>query len=308
MAHWLTDNIADFDVIHVHGLWNVPLLLTAKAARERKKRFVISPHGMADAILVKRHLEHIKKLYLLALIKTTRYCAACYHYTSQSEATNSVLESPEYRKPNFIIPNAIEDQWFSEPEADVPSPERLEHQPYILFVGRFSWKKQVEKLTKAFLGKLNQHNDVILVLAGPDDEGYGKKIRRMAEEAKASQRILILPPQEGLRLRALYRNATVFVSPAISENFGYTVIEALASGTPVIASTGVGGLSIGGLDSCVYTISPDANDLAEALIRVLADHHKWKKKAEYGASIVKQHFCINSVGLNLEQQYNQMLD
>ena len=74
-----------------------------------------------------------------------------------------------------------------------------------------------------------------LVVAGVD-RGVSEGLCATAAEAGAPDAVVALGPVDEQRLRALYRGARALVYPSLYEGFGLPLIEAMASGTPVLAS------------------------------------------------------------------------
>lgn len=135
--------------------------------------------------------------------------------------------------------------------------------PYILYFGRLSREKGVDILVDAFERALPQMPDnVRLVIAGDGPE-------RAALEKKSSERVQFVGFKQGDELEKLVSGATFACCPSVwRENMPYSIVEALAEGTPVVGS------SIGGIPEVViegktgWLAEPAAvESLADALVR-----------------------------------------
>lgn len=112
--------------------------------------------------------------------------------------------------------------------------QRPVKQPIILSTSRFGQRKGMEYLIKA----VAQVPQARLWLAGGGV--LEPKLKQLARKLKISRRIKFLGPVAHDRLPALYRKAKIFVLPSLSESSSNSLLEALASGLPVVA-TNVGG-------------------------------------------------------------------
>ncbi|HEX2171475.1 MAG TPA: glycosyltransferase [Dehalococcoidia bacterium] len=112
----------------------------------------------------------------------------------------------------------------------------------VLFVGRLEPLKGIDILLQA-LPRIEHRGPVRLLVAGGDAQGDPERARleRLATDLGIADRVTFLGPVDHDRLPALYRAADVCVVPSYYESFGLVAVEALACGTPVIASR-VGGL------------------------------------------------------------------
>ncbi len=81
-----------------------------------------------------------------------------------------------------------------------------------------------------------RRQDVHLVIAGPDNEGWGARVRTWLGEEGVLSRTTFTGMLLGPDKFAVLRDASMFVLPSYSENFGLAVIEAMAAGLPVIIS------------------------------------------------------------------------
>ncbi|MEH2247838.1 glycosyltransferase [Nostoc sp.] len=111
-----------------------------------------------------------------------------------------------------------------------------DYRPTILFVGRITPEKNVTQLIDAFPIIAAKIPDVHLIIvgSGPLDE----EIRRRTQKFESG--ITVWGESHGTELLGLYARADVFVNPSVTENFCTTNMEALASGTPVVAANAGG--------------------------------------------------------------------
>jgi glycosyltransferase involved in cell wall biosynthesis len=157
------------------------------------------------------------------------------------------------------------DQAFAPADADVPL-EMLPGvtPPYVLHVGDLHERRNLPMLVEALLAARRAATTapLSLVLAGTD-RGVGDTIRAMAARAGARDAVVLLGSVTERRLRALYRGAAALVYPSFYEGFGLPLIEAMACGTPVIASNvtsipevvGDGGVLLDPADTGAWTMA-----------------------------------------------------
>ena len=155
-------------------------------------------------------------------------------------------------------------------------------QPFILYLGTLEPRKNVEALVVA----CERHVGPAALAAGP-----GARRRRRLEDGgpPPPHRPLPFPRQDPRRratpprdaARELYRAAEVFVYPSLAEGFGLPVLEAMACGTPVVASTADALVEVGG-DAALYAPPRDVEALARAIERALEDVPLREKLASGG--------------------------
>lgn len=140
--------------------------------------------------------------------------------------------------------------------------------PYILFFGRLSFEKGIDVLVHAFAKALpNLPSDLRLVIAGDGPEKDA--IESFVNEANAP--IELVGYKTGTELKSLVAGALLAVSPSVwRENMPYSIIEALAEGTPVIGSR-IGGIpELISDDETGWLCEPgDKASLASALVHGL---------------------------------------
>jgi len=114
--------------------------------------------------------------------------------------------------------------------------------PYILFVGRITRQKGIIHLVNA-INYLDENIQVVLCAGAPDTEEIAKEMADGVNRVKENRDDVIWIEEmvDKKTVRELYTHASVFVCPSIYEPFGIINLEAMACGTPVVASA-VGGI------------------------------------------------------------------
>jgi len=192
---------------------------------------------------------------------------------SQATARQLLARYPEARARVRVVPNGV-DPYFS-PSKEEPPRERTRRRyaagsRFLLYLGTIEPRKNVESLVAACENLWRRRRSrPDLVLAG----GHGWKTsslnRRIARSPFRDKihRIGYVPRETA---RDLYRAAEVFVYPSYAEGFGLPVLEAMACGVPVVASTAEA-LTEVGADAALYAPPEDASQLAHQIERALED-------------------------------------
>ena len=146
--------------------------------------------------------------------------------------------------------------------------EKRENQHTLLFVGRIIPLKGLDLLLRA-LPKVHQPFELLIVGDGEAEEKA--KLMAMAEETHIAQHIRWLGFQSGEPLADAYRRASVFVLPTREDCFGLVLLEALCSGTPIVASKYADGAydTVHPGENGLIVDPEDADTLAEAIDSIL---------------------------------------
>jgi glycosyltransferase involved in cell wall biosynthesis len=233
MANWLSNRCraGDVDVLHNHGMWQMNAVYPAWAARRGNVQLVFSPRG-AFSEWAMRHGSIAKKLFWPLIQLPALQRATCFHATAEAEYND--IRRLGFRQPVAIIPNGID-----LPKMPARSPVQ---QRTLLFLGRIHVVKGLDMLLQAWRAVQDSFTDWRLVIAGGDDgyhgvSGYLDELKGMAQSLGLA-RVHFPGPLYGAEKLQAYRDADLYVLPSYSENFGMTVAEALAMGTPAIVSRG----------------------------------------------------------------------
>ncbi len=245
----LSKIVNKYDIVHIHGTLapNLPLL-TLRVSR-RINIFTFHP-AYKYSLLLK-----IFKGYLKNYFKRIDGKIA----VSRAARDSIVKYLPgDYR----IIPNGVDTKKFN------PGNLSKDSSKEILFVGRIEPRKGLQFLINALPLVKKEIPEVNLTVAG----GWYKEMKiNVPQEVKDSIRFLGFVDPE--KLPEVFRKSNLFVSPAIGgESFGIVLIEAMASGIPVVASDIPGYRCVIEDEKNSFLVSPgDSEAIANGIIRVLKD-------------------------------------
>jgi len=198
----------------------------------------------------------------------------------------------EYASTNFpgfynIIPNGVDVGHFS---PDVAPIERFnDGRPNILFVSRLEKRKGLNYLLEAFRQVKREVPDCRLIVVGP-----GTRLRRKYERYVARnhiQDVFFIGFASYEELPRYYQTADIFCAPAVaSESFGIILLEAMAMGKPVVASSIEGYASVVSHGEDGLLVPPaDKDSLARALVSLLGDEALRREMGAKGRAKALEH-------------------
>lgn len=220
------------DLVHIHGLWNVPVHVAATTARRRGVPYVVSPRGMLQATNLAR--GRIRKAIAFRLIERANLAAASLlHATSPEEAAG--LAHFDLGVDIAMIPNGVD-----EPELS-PAIETFRKAyglpgdaPLIVALGRIHPVKRLDLLLAAFARLLPGFPESRLVIAGPDEGGLAAELQGgCGPEGRNILWTGHLGPEEKWRL---LKEASVVAMCSDSESFGLSLAEAMSAAVPVVVT------------------------------------------------------------------------
>lgn len=282
MGRRLRSDAALYDVVHSHAVFLWPGVAASRAARDAGVPYVISPRGMLVPELIEAKSTVLKRLWLRFMEERAFRHAAGIHFTStleQEEASRVGVVIPRA----FVVPNGID----LAPRPGVPRDESR-----LVFLGRISWKKGLDRVVEA----LPSLPGVRFEIAGNDDEGLTPRLQDLAHRLGVEHRVAFRGPLYGPDKDAFLARGTVCVLMSQSENFGNSVLEALAMETPVVLSPDVG------LSETVVAAGAGVIGL-ERLPELLADRPRREEMGRRGRALVESRFTWDRVAAEMEEVY-----
>jgi len=205
-----------------------------------------------------------------------------------------------------VIHNGVDAEAFARTERREALARHRVCEPYALFVGRISEQKGIFQLLEA-AGRLPENVQLVLCASSPDTPELARRLETaVAGRSQVHWINAMLPVEEVVQL---YSHAAVFVCPSIYEPFGLINLEAMACGTPVVASR-VGGIPEVVVDGETgWLVEPgDPVALAEALRGALADSARARRMGLAGRRRVEAHFSWDRIAQRTLEVYHQAID
>ena len=278
------------DIIHLHFPYPVGEAAYLLAGRHRP--LVITYHS--DVVRQQRILRFYRPILWRVLRRADRLLATSPQYARSSPYLRRFAGKTE------IVPLGVALNLFRPPASE----QARSAEPTILFVGRFRYYKGLTILLDAL--RLVPEGRLILCGSGPAEPD----LRARAADPDLAGRVTFtgaVPEEELIRL---YRQAWVFVLPAVerSEAFGQVLIEAMASGLPVISTElGTGTSFVNQAGQTGLIVPPrDPVALAEALRTLLADAPLRRRFGAAGRCRAEAEFTLDAMIDRLIWIYEQV--
>lgn len=253
---------------HRLDLLHSPDFIPPRFGRYRK---VITIHDLAF-LLYPDILTPDSRRYYADQIRDA--AARADHIIAVSQATRndviSMLDVPAGKV--TAIPEAADARYRPLPPAEIDQARKAHHLPqdYLLFIGTYEPRKNLGGLLRAYDQlRAEQRDAPPLVIAGRRGWFYDQ-LFRLSEQLDLTQRIIWLENPPDADLPALYNGARLLCLPSFYEGFGLTALEAMACGTPVVASDRGSLPEVVG-DAALLVNPDDPASIAAGLQRVLTD-------------------------------------
>ena len=274
-------------VVKVHG----PLFLNHRFDRNHKTRILKYLENWMEKSVVKR---------ADAVIYSSRAMQNLTRETWKLKRNNSV-----------VIENPIDLNAFHPKKTASDGAERT---PTVLYVGRLEYRKGIHVLYRAIPLVMNKNPDVRFVIIGSDTRTGDKGRSILSETKEFLERkdllhgVTFIGPQKRADLVDYYRRCDIFVMPSLFEPVGFTAIEAMACGKPVVVSSnaGIAERIEDGLSG--YLIEPgSASALAEKINFILELNQKQREKIGAAARGAVNPLSFENIGRELENLYKDII-
>jgi glycosyltransferase involved in cell wall biosynthesis len=238
---WLREHAPRYDTVIINGLWQYLSFAAWRALHGGPTPYFVFPHGMLDPWFKRSFpLKHAKKwLYWPWADYRVLRDAAAVIFTSEEERIEARKSFWLYRANEVVSPLGVDDPCRddgSARETFLAKHPELRGTRILLFLGRLHPKKGCDLLIEALAEIATGTQNVTLAFAGPDQVGWAAQLRAQAERLNVRVPIVFPGMVEGELKRGALEAADAFVLPSHQENFGLSVVEALACGLPVLIS------------------------------------------------------------------------
>lgn len=217
------------NVVHVNCCWLPACAVVQRMAQKRGCKVVLTPHGMLEPWIVKRHYWTRKFPALMLYQKSAIQKVDCLQATADSERDN--LLKLGYNKNIKVVKLGIDAEGIA-----LKSSWKKTRQ--ILFLSRVHVKKGIDFLIGAAEILREELKGYKIVVAGDGETEYVSSLQQQINDKGLQEIVQLIGGVYGDEKWRLFQTSDFFVLPTHSENFGLAIAEALASGTPVITTVG----------------------------------------------------------------------
>lgn len=290
----------DYDLIHAETFYMMPNIPETKVP-------IILVEQTIEYLGYESFADKIKFPFLRALLKIDitkirqweeYYWQSCTKLITMSEDDRQFIVQRQIDPGKVeVVSNGVDVEWFAEKERNLPK------FPTVLSVGTFNWLPNVEAVNF-----LIQKVWPLIKTSMPDAKLWvvgNAPTKQIFEYQKKDTSITItggIPD-----IRDAFTAAHVLVAPVFSgKGTRYKILEAMASGTPIVASE----IAVEGLDveNGVHVLTSNtAEGIAELTLKVLKNPTLQKKLAKNGKEFVKSKYDWKSIAQDLDQIYRKIV-
>jgi len=298
--------ISEFDIIHLHEYYTFQNIVTHYYAKKCHVPYVLSVHGSLCPTARKQKARY-KQVFTYFLGRYILRDVSIAIVLTKEEKKQLLLMGLEPDKVR-VIPNGVNLLEF----ADLPKKGTFREKHFIgsderiiLFLGRITKEKGLDLLVSAFSNLVEQLRDLRLVIAGPGDLDYLASLKKLIVTKKIEDRVLfagLLAEKEKL---SVYVDADVFVLPSHFEGLSFTVLEACASGVPVVITHHCNIPEVADYKAG-FVVERREDEIRNAVSRILDDEELKRKLGSNGRRMVREKFTLSKVVEQLEELYREV--
>jgi glycosyltransferase involved in cell wall biosynthesis len=213
---------------------------------------------------------------------------------------------PELRDRARVVHAGIDVDWWRSATESARGAGAAHRPPYVVSVSAYKEQKGLDVLLRAFRRLTASHPELRLALCG--DGHLRPELERLALDLGIASRVDFAGPRTRAEVAGLLAGARAFVLPSRFETFGIAILEALASGVPVVATRagGIPEIVTDGHDGLLIDAEDDTA-LAHALDRLLGGDAMARRLADNGLRTVRDRFTLARAGAAYEAAFVEAL-
>lgn len=278
------------DLIHAHIARDYPLAALA------------SGRANVPLVLTRHVLFPLSRVHRLTLRRTSRVIAV-------SQAVAESLRAQNIFAPGkiVVIHNGIDVDRFA---AGVDPGRAEKREIRVGMIGHLAPIKGQEDFVRAAAIVCERRADIDFAIAGEDKSRSGENragLERLISELNLKEKVRLIGWAEDVA--ELLSTWDLYVSPARSEPFGLSIVEAMAAGVPVIATASEGAREIlEDQQSGILVSIGDVAALANAICEVLANAEQRQRLAANAGRVARERFSLERMVTSTEQVYEEVLE
>lgn len=286
------------DLVHVNCCWMPACAFVQQMAQKRNIKVVLTPHGMLEPWIIKRHYWTRKLPALLLYQKAAIQNADCLQATAESEKEN--LLKLGYNSNIKIVKLGIDAE-------SIIMKTSWKKNKQLLFLSRVHVKKGINYLIEAADILRDDLQGYKILVAGEGDADYVATLKQQIADKGLQDIIQLIGGVYGDKKWELFQTSDFFVLPTHSENFGLAIAEALASGTPVITTKGTPWKELE-INKCGWWTEIGTQPTVEALKLFLeCSDYELKQMGINGRKLIEEKYSSVFIAKSFIDLYNNLI-
>ena len=295
----------NFDIIHGHSGGGVTFA-GLQIARSKRIPYIATYHTMWNRYA--HYFLRGKVITPRVLEFTSRVVGnLCDALVAPTERVKTELLTYGIKRPIFVLPSGIELNTFKNVEEGyLRKKKRIpSHKKILLYVGRLGKEKSVDFLIEAFKDVHMQLPDTVLVLVGTGSEK--EKLKQLAKKEGLGSSVYFIGNVAHDTIAKVYRDADLFVFASQTETQGMVILEALASGLPVVTLRDEAFKGVIEEGKNGYSLQKDKQLFSQKIISLLNDT-KRMNRFSIAARKTAEKFSVDETAKQLEHIYQAMIE
>lgn len=304
LAHLRAERDA-LDAVHVHGMFNAVSTFTARSCRRAGVPYVIGPFGTLSRYTFAHKRTLVKRAYFSLLDAPAIRGAGAMHFTTVHERDEARRLDAVRAVPSIVVPPA----WVHDAGTPIAGGRRdagsagRSSAETVLFLSRLHPIKAIEALIDAWPAVRAERPSARLIIAGSGDPEYTRTLEARVLHSGIGESVRFTGFVTGAEKARWLSEADVFVLPSYHENFGVSVLEAVAAGVPAVVSPDVQLAGVVEEHRLGAVVAREPAMLACGILTVLGNAALRQRVAAEGSAVVQSLFAPEIIGLQLRAMY-----
>lgn len=294
------------DMVHLHEVWDSLVRHAAAQARRSGKPYVLQPNDSLNPWAMGQ--KRLKKQLGLSLayrqmIEGSSAVIFGHLQEKRLAAQNGFRITPVVAGLGGVFQQEVEPE--PAPGLFFERVPQLRGRPFVLFLSRLHPKKGLDFLAEGFAVAARSVPDVQLVVVG-NDEGAREDFQRRIAAHDLTDRVHLVGPMHGQAKWEAYRDAVCLCLPSRDETFTVAIIEALASGLPVVISATCHFDEVREYEAG-FTVPLDPPTIGRALTSLCTDRALRERMGQAAKRLFRDRLCFDQVAQDVLDVYRNCM-